>query len=101
MLGFSEAKLTEATREKYAEVIDALRDAIRLSMDLPSWVRLTGGSGGAGGDGVTGRPPKRPTRNRNNVKATCGCDRIIRVSRAVLEQAPITCGQCGDDFLVA
>ncbi|MEE9366051.1 MAG: hypothetical protein V3W44_05120 [Dehalococcoidales bacterium] len=35
------------------------------------------------------------------VKAVCGCGRIIRASRAVHEQGVIKCGICGSNFVVA
>ncbi len=38
----------------------------------------------------------RPS-GRNAAKATCGC-RNIRVFPSVLEQGPIVCGVCGEDF---
>lgn len=110
VLGFSQVTITEVTRQKYAAVIAQLDEAIALSMELPAWLKLTGGQGGTGqgdpgegGDGVHGRRrPRDPGRKSTALlKATCGCDRIIRISRSVLEQAPITCGQCGDDFTAA
>ncbi|HEY1700970.1 MAG TPA: hypothetical protein VGG75_14765 [Trebonia sp.] len=45
------------------------------------------------------RPAVRSRADSNNgVSASCGCGRRIRVAAAVLDQAPITCGACGEEF---
>lgn len=99
-LGFSAVEITDEARDDYADVIEQLDDAIALTMELPSWVNLTGGVQ-VGGDGSTGRKPKDPNRKSTGLaKATCECGRIIRVARATLEVAPITCGDCDTDFAI-
>lgn len=73
-------------------------------MELPDWARLLGLGGGSGepdpGDGGHSvRRPRDPGRKPAGLrKASCGCGRNIRVAPSVLEQAPITCGECGQGF---
>lgn len=99
--GFSSVEITDAARSTYADEIAALDEAIALSMELPEWARLLGGSlgGTSGGDAHGRKRPRDPQRKSTSLaKATCDCGRIIRVSKSVLDQAPITCGDCGSDF---
>lgn len=37
-------------------------------------------------------------RTSRNCKATCGCERVIRVSKTVYEQGSIVCGMCWKPF---
>jgi len=102
VIGFSAVVMTEATKARYAKVIERLDAAIVAFLAAPSFietgkdgetgVRRVGGH--TGGDG--GEKPK----SRNNLKAVCSCEpaRIIRVSRSVLEAGAITCGVCGEAF---
>lgn len=41
---------------------------------------------------------KSAAAGNNPVKASCGCGRSIRVFPSVLAEAPITCGNCGEEF---
>lgn len=98
-LGYSAMIVTPATREEYADVIDELDAAIALSMDLPGWMGGLLGLGGTGGGGHSTRRPRNPGKPRTGLhKASCGCGRNIRVAPSVLDQAPITCGECGEEF---
>jgi hypothetical protein len=45
---------------------------------------------------VTGLPGK--SKSKNLLVAECLCPRKIRVARATLDAAPITCGGCGQEF---
>lgn len=77
-IGWSGTTVPDATAEAYAETVADLTAALML------WRRAE----------VTVSKPK----DRNNVKAICGCDRVIRVSRKVLAEAPILCGACEKTF---
>ncbi len=101
LLGFSEMLTSEATREAYADVIDKLNSAIALTIEMPGWANLAGGSPGGGGVHGGGRKPKDPDAPKTGLrKAVCGCGRIIRVAPSTLEAAPITCGSCDEDFVL-
>ncbi|MFW6033822.1 MAG: hypothetical protein ACOC9R_01695 [bacterium] len=103
-IGFSAVEITDRARDEYAEVIAELDEAMALSCDLPGWIReVLGGSNG--GDGVhVGRRPRDPGKPKTGYrKAVCGCDepRVIRVAASTLDEAPISCGACGEDFHLA
>lgn len=99
-IGFSAVEITEETKEEYGDVIDALSEAIRLTIDLPGWASLLGGLGTGNGDGLSGRAvvDPEPKKKGGLLKATCGCGRNIRVALSVFEQASIDCGECGEPF---
>lgn len=78
-IGYSDTQLTDETRETYAKTLERLEADLALSMP----VRLK---------------PKAKSKDRNNVKCECDCGRIIRVSRAVLDQGEIWCALCEMNF---
>lgn len=104
-IGFSAVELREDARQAYASTIAALDAAIAAHMDTFHRLGLVGGK--SEGDDETGKggaeAPKMPAapkpKSRSNLKASCGCGRIIRASAKVLADAPITCGTCGQDFV--
>lgn len=107
VIGWSETRLTEDTIEEYADELDALADAIALSLDTFVSLGLVdkegnpvGGNakGTAEGEGAAPPKPRAKGKSRNNPKATCGCGRIIRASASVLAEAPIICGACEKPF---
>src|SRR5690554_3952869 len=105
-VGFSECLMTPGTREAYAQVIEDLDRAIRLTIALPEFLAAAaeGGAGHGAGEDIHhgGRKPRQPgaTSTTNNLKAVCGCPtpRIIRASRKVLEEGDIVCGKCREPF---
>jgi hypothetical protein len=99
VIGFSAVVLAEGTLEDYAEEVAALQAAIVAHLDTFQGLLAKGDDdkAPAGGEAPKVAPrPKAPSRS--NAKAACGCGRIIRASRKVLAEAPITCGVCGQDF---
>jgi hypothetical protein len=56
----------------------------------------TGGTGGGFGGFVL--PPMPTGRDKNNLRATCGCGSIIRTSQKVLTKG-VTCQACGEPFV--
>lgn len=102
-IGYSAVELTDDARARYRHTIALLAEAVSLHLDDPSPLLIGVGGGALGGHGApTGKTTKAPkgTGGASSVKATCGCQpaRIIRASHKVLDQAPITCGACGQDF---
>lgn len=102
-VGFSECRMTPGTREEYAGVIEELDRAIRLTIALPEYLAAAPEGGYGAGEHVhhSGRKPRQPgatSTTTNNLKATCGCGRIIRASRKVLAEDPILCGGCREPF---
>jgi hypothetical protein len=78
-IGWSLTTLPQPTAQRYAAVLDKLRAALVL------WRYL---------DTLAGRT----TTSRNLLACTCPCQRRIRVARATLAEAPITCGACNGTF---
>jgi len=100
-VGFSECRMTPGTREEYAGVIEELDRAIRLTIALPEYLAAAPEESRGAGEHIhhSGRKPRQPgASTTNNLKATCGCGRIIRASRKVLAEDPILCGKCREPF---
>lgn len=79
-IGWSLTSVPETTIKAYADVLDDLRAA------LVAWRHAE----------VATIGKKKST---NLAVAECACPRKIRVARATLAEAPITCGKCGVDFV--
>lgn len=96
IIGWSLTSVPESTADAYD--LDGLDAALVLYRRAESALGgVLGGKPGGGTDGaaVAGSEPKR----RGNVKATCECDRAIRVAPTVLAAGPITCGVCNTPFI--
>lgn len=98
-IGFSAVTLREDTIEKYAEAIATLAGEINVYLDT---LRRLGivlqGVGGTEGKTQIIRAPRVDKRDHNNIKATCGCGHIVRMSRKVFNAARIRCEDCGELF---
>jgi hypothetical protein len=109
-IGFSEVTFAPGTREDYEPVIAQLDTAIRLTIDLPSWLGGKAGEPAAPGSGgeYIGKAPKgegEQTKSTNYVKAICACrddkgkpEFVIRIAKTKLAVAEIKCTICGDYF---
>lgn len=107
--GFSNMLLTDATREKYADLIKKLDAAIRAVIRMPAFVAGANGEQ-AGGEFIHGgKRPKTGTAgpSTNNLKLTCCCvdeetgdpkPRIIRASKKEAERGQMMCGICREFF---
>ena len=79
VLGFSNVLPTDETVASYSATLRTLERALIAHRPPPG-----------------ARPAKAPSRN--NAKATCPCDRVIRVSRTTLEAGAIVCSLCDGAF---
>ena len=107
--GFSAVRITDATREEYADTIAQLeadkiawRDLMGLTFgDDP---KAPGGDDGNGGDGEAGTlgGPRKPRSKNTKPKAICKCDddSAIWVSRKVLEEKRPMCGICRTEYVI-
>jgi hypothetical protein len=96
-IGWSHTEVPKACAEKWAECIAKIDDALVVMARHPEW-NFTTGRGGAGFGGFTmGGAPKG--RNKNLLKAECGCGGTIRASRTTLAKG-ITCDECGENYEV-
>lgn len=104
--GFSFVTLTQATKDKYADLLAELERELKLTGLLPFWL---GGSDeeDQGGEKITGKPKKTEgeegAAKSGNLKATCGCEEplIIRLSRKVLDLGVVRCDACEELFTAA
>lgn len=89
--GYAQVTLTRHGKERWAEQIKALDEAITLHLDPPAW---------AVGKGGRPRRPRSPVGGTNGIKCICACDHIIRVSRKTLDSynpgSGIRCDDCGE-----
>jgi hypothetical protein len=79
-LGWSLTTVPDGTKLAYKPELTALQRAMVL------WRR----------DEITA--PGATRKNTNLIAATCGCGRTIRIASSSLQQAPVTCGACDEDF---
>jgi len=81
--------------QRWAREIEDIDKAIRVA----SGQKDAPGASTGGGFGGLVMPPMPKGRDKNGLRATCGCGSIIRTSAKVLLKGVI-CGQCGDTFQV-
>ncbi|MGD9986341.1 hypothetical protein [Pseudonocardia sp.] len=80
-LGWSPTSIPDATKAEYAQVIEELRRALRTHRSVEV------GSGAK-------------TTSKTTPPAVCGCGRKVRVSRSVLAEGAIACGNCDTEFVI-
>lgn len=106
-IGYSEVVLTDVTVDEYADLLAALDAEIHLMVKLPFWLGGTktgeGDDGEDGGENMGRKPKGTPVSTSGNVKCVCRCDEpnIIRMSRKVLDQRVVNCGDCDNLFTEA
>jgi len=98
--GFSFTEVPDECAERWADVLALIEQGIKFYANTMTasfgGVAPTGTTqGGEDGGEDTGETPK--PRNKNNIKATCGCGNIIRLSGKVLAVG-VTCKGCGQDY---
>jgi hypothetical protein len=98
--GWARTTLTLAAAEDYAAQIASVGQAMRITRQLESGVRLGAGQdrSGDGSEVDGGRGPEGGGRTRNGVGAACGCGRRMRIAPSVLARGPVLCGLCGAEF---
>lgn len=102
--GFSFVTLTQATKEKYADLLAELDQELKLTGLLPFWL---GGKDEdeKGGERITGKPTKGGGDGTKSgpLKATCTCEEpvIIRLSQKVLDLGVVKCTECDELFTAA
>jgi hypothetical protein len=101
--GFSFVTLTEATKEKYADLLEELTKELVLTGLLPSWLGGDEEEDEKGGEKITkpkGGEDEKGKAQTGNLKAVCGCaePNIIRLSRKVLDKGIVRCDECEELF---
>jgi hypothetical protein len=80
--GLAATTMLPATNAMYSAALRELTDALVLWREA--------------------EPPRTNSRNRHSTAAVpcaCACPRQIRLSRSILDGAPVVCGGCGEPFL--
>lgn len=77
--GFAFTTFTDRCRAEYGPAIHLIEEALKL-------YRVA--------------PVKPAAKARNLSKAECACGRVLRIAPATIDEGPITCGLCGEDFLI-
>lgn len=101
--GFAFVTLTQATKDRYADLLAELDREIRLTGQLPTWLGGTdGGDDDKGGERMTKPPTGQDEQktNSNNLKLTCTCQEpnIIRASRKIADKLVVRCDDCKSLF---
>ncbi|HEU4751972.1 MAG TPA: hypothetical protein VFU47_02610 [Armatimonadota bacterium] len=101
--GFSFVTLTEATKEKYADLLEELAKELVLTGLLPFWLGGDEEEDEKGGEKITkpkGGEDEKGKAQTGNLKAVCKCaePNIIRLSRKVLDKGIVRCDECGHLF---
>lgn len=102
-VGYSDVYLTDESRLKYKDALQALQHASDLQLDTLAHMGLTLSPDGQVEGGCAPRRIDRSPRkakDKNLLKCVCECDppRVIRASKKVLMGAPIQCVACMGDF---
>ncbi len=106
--GFSFVTLTQATKDRYSDLLAELDQELKLTGLLPFWLGgkdEEGGEDEQGGEKITGKPTKGGGEGTNSgpMKATCQCAEpvIIRLSQKVLDMGVVKCTDCDELFRAA
>lgn len=98
-IGWSHTEVPEAAQERWADAIALIAAAIVASAPREGFGSGSG-FGTFGGSLPKSGPGSRggQGRNKNLLKAVCGCGDSIRASRKVLDKG-VGCEECGEHFL--
>jgi hypothetical protein len=105
--GFSFVTLTQATKDRYADLLAELDQELKLTGLLPFWLGgkdEEGGEDEQGGEKITGKPKGEGNGTKSGpLKATCQCAEpvIIRLSQKVLDMGVVKCTDCDELFRAA
>jgi hypothetical protein len=92
--GWTKTEVPFACRKTWKEAIALIDEAMRTHAGNPP---TSGGGSRGGGISIGGGMPIGG-RNKNGIKAECGCGSIIRTSQKALDKG-IICGECEQVFV--
>lgn len=93
-IGWSKTTVGDECARRWRDEIRRIDEAINA---IARHATPTGGGLTTGGFGIFGGSPAPKGRNKNLLKAVCGCGSSIRASRTVLAKG-VTCDECGEAF---
>jgi hypothetical protein len=99
-IGWSHTEVPDECAERWSDALALIEEGIQFYADTMTF-KFGGnapkgkGEGTEGGEDGGEDTPK--PRNKNNIKATCKCENIIRLSQKVLAVG-VTCKGCGEDY---
>ncbi len=97
--GFAKTSVPPHMAKRYATEIDHLASVMRIARRIPHTAIANGKTSEERGGETSGAEDNESQRQK--VKAAeCGCGRRMRMAPSVLAQGPVTCGNCGSDFVV-
>jgi len=97
--GFAKTTLRAETADRYSDEIARLALTMRIARRIPSSA-LADGRAGEEAEGDQGAGSEEGGQREKVKPAECGCGRRMRMAPSVLAKGPVTCGNCGADFLV-
>ena len=94
-IGWSHTEVPDACAKQWRKSIKEIEKAIAtVAQHSP-----TSFGGSFGGGGFFGGGASPTGRNKNLLKATCGCGSTLRASAKVLKECEPTCKKCGEAFI--
>ncbi len=98
--GFAKTSVRPETAERYASEISRLAGAMRIARRIPQSALGTEVTAeGTETVGQAGGEPEESDRQKVRT-AECGCGRRMRMAPTVFALGPVTCGNCGSDFII-
>ena len=98
--GFAKTSVRPETAERYATAINRLAGAMRIARRIPQSALVTEATAeGTETAGQVGGGPEESDRQKVRT-AECGCGRRMRMAPTVFALGPVTCGNCGADFII-
>lgn len=98
-IGWSHTEVPDECAERWADALALIEEGLKFYADTMTF-KFGGNAPKGKGDGTEGGAGAPKPRNKNNLKAVCGCNNIIRLSQKVLD-AGVICAQCGWNYKVS
>lgn len=97
--GFAKTALRPETAGRYSDEIARLASTMRIARRIPSSALAEDQIGGEA-ESDQGTVSEEGGQREKVKPAECGCGRRMRMAPSVFAQGPVTCGNCGGDFLI-
>jgi hypothetical protein len=99
--GLASTQLADTGKERYAETISQLGEAMRIARHVDRGVGIGAEAGSGTETGTSADEDGGPGGGRTKVQpAQCGCGRRLRMAPTVLAAGPVICGVCDTEFTI-